>query len=114
MENKDKEILLKILKHAEHAISYSSKYDDLASFEADEMCVEATVFNLMQIGELAKASLSDALKESIKSIPWNQIYGLRNRIVHGYEGVNFSIVWDTIQDDLPELVSEIKKACSEP
>lgn len=110
MENKDREILLKILKHSEHAIEYTSKYKDRSSFEADEMCVEATVFNLMQIGELAKSSLSEDLKKSLSSIPWNQIYGLRNRIVHGYEGVNLSVVWDTIKDDLPELIKEIKKA----
>ncbi len=108
MENKDKEVLLKILKHAEHAIEYASKHEDCNAFQSDNMCVEATVFNLMQIGELAKSSLSDELKSSIKSIPWNQIYGLRNRIVHGYEGVNFTIVWDTIRDDLPELIKEIK------
>lgn len=110
MENKDKEVLLKILKHAEHAIKYTTQYKDCKSFESDEMCVEATVFNLMQIGELAKVSLSDEAKETINVIPWNQIYGLRNRIVHGYEGVNFQIVWDTINDDLPELVTEIKNA----
>lgn len=109
MENRDKEILLKILNHAEHAIMYASKHKDRDSFESDEMCVEATVFNLMQIGELAKSSLSDELKMSLKSIPWNEIYGLRNRIVHGYEGVNLSIVWDSIRDDLPELIREIKK-----
>lgn len=108
MENKDREILLKILKHAEHAIEYSSRYSSRQKFEEDDMCVEATVFNLMQIGELAKASLSDEVKDSITSIPWKQIYGLRNRIVHGYEGVNFSIVWDTLKEDLPELIKEIK------
>ena len=107
MENKDKEILLKILKHIHHALNYSSSYETLASFESDEMCVEATVFNLMQIGELAKTSLSDELKNSIKSIPWKQLYGLRNRIVHGYDGVNLQIVWDTIKNDLPELEKEI-------
>ena len=108
MESKDKEILLKILKHAGHAIAYASKYDSCEAFQSDEMCVEATVFNLMQIGELAKTSLSDELKKAIPSIPWNQIYGLRNRIVHGYEGVNFSIVWDTIKEDLPMMVHEIE------
>lgn len=110
MESKDKEILLKIMKHAEHAIEYTSKYSSRKDFEKDDMCVEATVFNLMQIGELAKASLSDEVKESITAIPWKQIYGLRNRIVHGYEGVNFSIVWDTVRVDLPELIKEIKSA----
>jgi len=110
MDNKDKEILLKILKHADHAVKYASAHQTMDSFEADDMCVEATVFNLMQIGELAKNSLSDELKNQIKSIPWNQIYGLRNRIVHGYEGVNLSIVWDTVNDDLPQLAKEIRKA----
>lgn len=110
MESKDKEILLKIMKHAEHAIEYTSNYSSRKDFEKDDMCVEATVFNLMQIGELAKASLSDEVKETITAIPWKQIYGLRNRIVHGYEGVNFSIVWDTVRVDLPELIKEIKSA----
>ena len=52
------------------------------------MRVEATVFNLMQIGELAKESLGDDVKKVITTVPWQQIYGLRNRIVHGYSGVN--------------------------
>lgn len=109
MENKDREILLKIQKHVHHAMNYSSKYSSLESFQDDEMCVEATVFNLMQIGELAKSSLSDEFKKELKNIPWKQIYGLRNRIVHGYDGVNLQIVWDTITDDLPKLEKEIKE-----
>ncbi len=72
------------------------------------MCVEATVFNLMQNGELAKISLSDELKNGIDSIPWKQIYGLRNRIVHGYDGIDLTIVWDTVKEDLPILEKEIK------
>lgn len=77
MDSKDKEILLKILKHIHHAQNHCGRYERRTDFEADDMCVEATVFNLMQIGELAKVSLSDDLKKQIKSIPWNQLYGLR-------------------------------------
>ena len=73
------------------------------------MRVEATVFNLMQIGELAKTSLSDATKEQIISIPWRQIYGMRNRIVHGYDGVNLLIVWETVSEDIPQLNRELAK-----
>lgn len=72
------------------------------------MRVEATVFNLMQIGELAKGSLDDNTKAQITRIPWNQIYGLRNRIVHGYSGVNMQIVWDTIESGIPELKQELE------
>ena len=113
MENRDKEVLLKILKHVRHALKYSKRHESRESFQQDDMCVEATVFNLMQIGELAKASLSDELKAGIKTIPWKQIYGLRNRIVHGYEGVNLQIVWDTLKEDLPALEEEICQVLSE-
>lgn len=109
MDKKDHEVLLKILKHCQNAIEYTSSYDAMEEFEEDSMCVEATVFNLMQIGELAKFSLSDELKTTIKTIPWNQLYGMRNRIVHGYDGVNMQIVWDTVKEDIPDLCIEIKK-----
>ena len=46
MNDKDREILLKILKHVRHAINHCSKYTEQEQFEADDMCVEATVFNL--------------------------------------------------------------------
>lgn len=73
------------------------------------MRVDACVFNLMQIGELAKISLTDDFKEAVASIPWKQLYGMRNRIVHGYSGVDMSIVWDTIHEDLPLLKNEMEK-----
>lgn len=73
------------------------------------MRVEACVFNLMQIGEFAKTALSNEAKSEIVTIPWKQLYGMRNRIVHGYSGVDMRIVWDTIHDDLPVLQKEIEK-----
>lgn len=72
------------------------------------MRVEATVFNLMQIEELAKTSLSDAAKTAISNIPWKQLYGMRNRIVHGYDGVDMRIVWDTVSEDIPQLHQPLK------
>ncbi len=66
------------------------------------MVVEACVFNLSQMGELAN-KLDDDYRRKHKQIVWNQIYGLRNRIVHDYEGVNLKLVWEIIEFDLPEL-----------
>ncbi|MBQ9031305.1 MAG: DUF86 domain-containing protein [Parasporobacterium sp.] len=112
MDNKDKEILLKIIKHCKRVMEYTGSYNDMIHFEENPMCVEATVFNLMQIGELAKFSLSVELKKQITSIPWNQLYGMRNRIVHGYDGVNMQIVWDTVKKDIPELCDELESIVS--
>ncbi|MBR5682912.1 MAG: DUF86 domain-containing protein [Ruminococcus sp.] len=108
MEAKDKQVLQKIYDHICSVLKYCEGCSTLSEFQNDSMRVEACVFNLMQIGELAKQSLSDEAKLQIKTIPWKQIYGMRNRIVHGYSGVNMLIVWDTIHDDLPELKKELK------
>lgn len=108
MNNKDTMVLKKILQHIESIMTYCKDCHSLGDFSADSMRLEATVFNLMQIGELAKESLSDETKAQIKTIPWQQIYGMRNRIVHGYAGVNMQIVWDTVSIDIPMLHKEIK------
>lgn len=113
MDSRDIQVLQKINDHIAAVFTYCKGCETLDDFQADKMRVEACVFNLMQIGELAKKSLSDDAKAQIKTIPWNQIYGLRNRIVHGYSGVNMQIVWDTIKNDLGELKNEIADALSD-
>ena len=109
MESKDKRVLQKIYDHVNAVLLYCRDCDSQSEFEAESMRVEACVFNLMQIGELAKMSLSDEAKMQISSIPWKQLYGMRNRIVHGYSGVDMSIVWDTINNDLEDLKDELSK-----
>lgn len=109
MDNRDRQVLEKIYNHIVSVLNYCVDCKTLISFQTDSMRVEACVFNLMQIGELAKMSLTDEFKTAVKTIPWKQLYGMRNRIVHGYSGVNMNIVWDTIQEDLPLLKAEIEK-----
>ena len=107
MDSRDIKVLQKLQTHTEAILRYCKDCRTLEDFEDDSMRVEATVFNLMQIGELSKTSLSDTVKDSIPSIPWRQIYGLRNRIVHGYDGVDMRIVWDTVSEDIPRLRMEL-------
>ena len=109
MDNKDMQVLQKIYERISSVLEYCKDCSSLSDFEEDSMRVDASIFNLMQIGELAKTSLTDDFKANIKTIPWKQIYGMRNRIVHGYDDVDMNIVWDTIKTDLPELKDEIKK-----
>lgn len=107
MDHKNQRVLEKILSHINSVMEYCRDCSSLQDFQSDTMLVEATVFNLMQIGELAKNSLDDETKARITTIPWTQIYGMRNRIVHGYSGINLSIVWDTISNDIPKLREEL-------
>lgn len=107
MNDKDRRVLKKIQQHIDAILRYCQSCSGLEAFQNDTMLVEATVFNLMQIGELAKEELSDSAKAMIKTIPWHQLYGMRNRIVHGYSGINLRIVWDTVQEDIPKLRAEL-------
>ena len=110
MNSKDLLVLQKMLRHTQAIMKYCADCHTLEQFEANNMCVEATVFNLMQLGELAKISLSEDAKLQLPAIPWHQIYGLRNRIVHGYDGVNLRIVWDTVSEDIPILHDQLQQA----
>lgn len=107
LDNKDIPIFRKLQQHTEMILQYCATCKSLVDFEMDSMRVEATVFNLMQIGELAKTSLSAETKAQITSIPWQQLYGMRNRIVHGYAGIHMQIVWDTVVTDIPRLNAEL-------
>lgn len=76
MDNKDMQILAKIYEHITSVLNYCHDCSSLSEFKADSMRVDASVFNLMEIGELAKTSLTDDFKNNIKTIPWKQIYGM--------------------------------------
>lgn len=75
---------------------------DYEGFCQNSMLVEACVFNLSQMGELV-AKMDDSFKSQYPEVHWRQLYGLRNRIVHDYEGVNLKLVWEIIDEDLPEM-----------
>ena len=109
MNAKDQRVLQKLQQHITAILQYCQNCASLEDFQNDPMLVEATVFNLMQIGELAKEELSDPAKEAIRTVPWHQLYGMRNRIVHGYSGISLGIVWDTVREDIPKLRDELAR-----
>ena len=67
---------------------------------------DIAMFNLIQISENAK-QISEEYKREHKNIPWMDIYGLRNRIVHDYGNVELDIVYQTLNDDIPGLLNEL-------
>ncbi len=78
------------------------------SFRRNSILVEACIFNLSQIGEFAH-KVSRSYQNENSDIPWRSLYGLRNQIVHEYEGVNLMVVWDIISEDLPNLYKRLEK-----
>jgi uncharacterized protein with HEPN domain len=70
------------------------------------------LYLLMVIGE-ASGSLSEEFRLRHPDIPWIKVRGMRNILIHEYEGVSFDIVWKTIQERLPELKRVVEKAIAE-
>ena len=108
---RNKIIVQKMLGYVSKVMAYCENCS-YERFSEDSMLVEACVFNLSQLGELCHAADDDFVQEH-PEIPWREMYGLRNRIVHDYEGVNLRLVWEIIREDLPELESSLLKLSSE-
>lgn len=104
---RNKIIVEKILNYIKKIIDYTkdTEYDD---FVSNTILVEACVFNLSQIGELAN-KIDAEFEQNNSIIPWRVLYGLRNKIVHDYEGVNLILIWDIVKEDLPELKSQLEE-----
>ena len=95
-------VLQKIIGHIDHTLEYCQG-QSFDAFMDNRMLQEACVFNVLQIGELSKNALDAEVTEMYPAIPWRQMYGLRNRIAHDYEGIQLKIVWTTITSDFPAL-----------
>ena len=94
-------IVEKLIAYTDKILAYceGANYE---SFAADSKLVDACLFNLSQMGDLANR-IDDDFAQAHAEIPWRLLYGLRNRIVHDYEGVNMQLIWEIIRDDLIPL-----------
>ena len=80
--------------------------------ETDPMLNLALVRLLEIIGEAAKA-LSPTLCAAHPEIPWKKISGMRDRLIHGYADVNLDVVWETVTQDLPPLITALERLVAE-
>jgi len=107
MNDRDFKATTRIIAHIETILGYMKSAKTFEEFNQNQLVVDAVVFNLTQIGEISKYRISSLTKEINNHIPWNEMYGFRNRIIHDYDQINMNIVYDTIKDDLPELLKQV-------
>jgi len=105
MDNKNVIIVMKIMAYIDKIDLYIANVDKSA-FLSDTKLIEACVFNLLQIGELANR-VGENFQHTHPDIPWHKMRGLRNRLVHDYEGVNLELVWDVVKSDLETLRKQL-------
>jgi uncharacterized protein with HEPN domain len=81
---------------------------DYESFKEDDKSIRAVEMNFIIIGEAAN-QIPEEIEEEYTTIPWSLMRAMRNRIVHVYFKVDEKLMWDTVQNDLPPLIPELKK-----
>jgi uncharacterized protein with HEPN domain len=77
------------------------------AFEQSELHQNAVIRPLEIIGEVARR-LSQQTRDAYPDIPWDQMIGMRNRLIHEYFRVNLTTVWETVRDDLPPSIALIE------
>ena len=108
MPKRDLDLLVQDMLEAARKVELYIAGLDHAAFLRDEKTIDAVVRNLEVLGEAARQLPGDFT--SLHShIPWIQISGLRNRIVHDYFGLDLEIIWQIIQHDLPPLKAQLEK-----
>lgn len=80
--------------------------DGRESFDSNRIIQDAVIRNLEVIGEATKR-LSNQLRDSYSEIPWRQIAGLRDILIHDYLKVDLEEVWSVVENDLPQLKLQV-------
>jgi uncharacterized protein with HEPN domain len=102
------------LAYIEHILDCIRKINEFSSgltlkeFKTNEMAQDAIIRNIEIIGEASK-KISRDTKQTYYKIPWKEIAGMRDKLIHDYLGVDVSVVWKTIKEDIPALEKSISE-----
>lgn len=93
---------------ASDAISFTEGVS-FEAFETDRKTQRAVIMCLVIVGEASSRIVErhQDFVSSHSSLPWQEMRGLRNRVVHGYSGINLEIVYQTVRSSLPSLVKQL-------
>jgi uncharacterized protein with HEPN domain len=103
---RDQAYLLDILEAARLAVSYLEGVSEEVFME-DIQLQDSVIRRLEIIGEAARR-VSDETRQAIPGVPWMEMIGMRNLMIHDYDDVDVKIVWDTVMRDLPALIDVLK------
>ena len=108
MQKDDTIRLRHMLDAAREALEFT-RGQSRTDLNTDRKLVLAIVKGIEIIGEAA-CQVSPTTRDRLPGIPWNDIMGMRNRLVHAYFDINLDMLWKTVQEDLPPLITELDHA----
>lgn len=100
-----------MIEFAARILDYTAGLDQ-EIFTSEGRTYDATLRNLELIGEAA-SHVPNEVREASPEIKWRQVVAVRNRLAHGYLGLDEDVIWDIIQTDLPDLLVQAKRLLEE-
>lgn len=104
--DRDRLYVLQMLELAERISRHTS--GGKGAFHQSEMAQDAVLRNFEVIGEISKR-VSDALKKETPQIAWTEMARFRDLLIHGYDRIELSEVWSTVEIHVPKLMDELRK-----
>lgn len=95
-----------MIAFSEKVTAYTDGLDQ-AAFVADTLTYDATLRNLELIGEAA-SHIPEEVRTAHQEIPWRLIIATRNRLIHGYLGIDDDTLWSIVRDEVPPLLTALK------
>ena len=103
---RDDAVLLDVLRAARRCQDIAARVGSEAAFLADEDAQGNMLYWMIVVGEAVRR-LSDTFVKQHSNIPWRKIVDMRNRLVHRYDDVDLTIVWESAQRDIPLLIAYV-------
>jgi uncharacterized protein with HEPN domain len=99
-----------LVAHMRECIDRIAEYTggEQQRFESSRLVQDAVVRNLHMLTE-SNQRLSDGIKSTEPQVPWRELAGFRNVVVHGYLGLDLAVVWSTVAQDLPGLAAALAR-----
>jgi uncharacterized protein with HEPN domain len=98
------------IRHAIDAVEAIFAYtvDGRDPFFSDRKTQDAVIRNIEILGQAVKG-ISDATRSLEPDVPWRQIAGMRDKLIHEYFGVDLALVWDVVERELPQLLPQLER-----
>lgn len=105
-------LLLSDILQAAQDIQNFTQGKSREAFIADEKTKSAVLYKFAVMGEATKL-LPDQVREQYPDIPWRSIAGLRDKVIHGYIGVDYELLWETIDKKIPLVIIGLRNILHE-